>query len=111
VRAGAVALRTLTGGIVPVIGHCGFCRVLPALAQVLPRELSSKLPVDGAALVAADARTLPKHLGRRRLWRCCPPAPEPYLWPHLILMRQRLISSIGLKPFATTGEQGANGDR
>ena len=35
-----------------------------------------------------------------------------YLWPHLILdATEHKTLSIGLKPFATTGEQAANGGR
>jgi ABC-type glycerol-3-phosphate transport system permease component len=102
---------TLTGVIVPVIGHCGF--VVFFLRQAfksLPRELFEAARIDGAgpwrqmltiALPniwgAVAAMAVLSFLGAWNL----------YLWPHLILdSSEHKTLSIGLKLFATTGEQG-----
>jgi ABC-type glycerol-3-phosphate transport system permease component len=102
---------TLTGVIVPVIGHCGF--VVFFLRQAfksLPRELFEAARIDGAgpwrqmlgiALPniwgAVAAMAVLSFLGAWNL----------YLWPHLILdASEHKTLSIGLKLFATTGEQG-----
>lgn len=102
---------TLTGVIVPAIGHCGF--VVFFLRQAfksLPRELFEAARIDGAgpwrqiltiALPniwgAVAAMGVLSFLGAWNL----------YLWPHLILdSTEHKTLSIGLKLFATTGEQG-----
>jgi ABC-type glycerol-3-phosphate transport system permease component len=102
---------TLCGVIVPAIGHCGF--VVFFLRQAfksLPRELFEAARIDGAgpwrqlltiALPniwgAIAAMAVLSFLGAWNL----------YLWPHLILdASEHKTLSIGLKLFATTGEQG-----
>jgi ABC-type glycerol-3-phosphate transport system permease component len=102
---------TLTGVIVPMVGHCGF--VVFFLRQAfksLPRELFEAARIDGAgpwrqmlgiALPniwgAVAAMAVLSFLGAWNL----------YLWPHLILdASEHKTLSIGLKLFATTGEQG-----
>jgi ABC-type glycerol-3-phosphate transport system permease component len=102
---------TLAGVIVPAIGHCGF--VVFFLRQAfksLPRELFEAARIDGAgpwrqmltiALPniwgAVAAMGVLSFLGAWNL----------YLWPHLILdATEHKTLSIGLKLFATTGEQG-----
>lgn len=102
---------TLTGVIVPAIGHCGF--VVFFLRQAfksLPRELFEAARIDGAGpwrqlLTIAlpniwgsvAAMAVLSFLGAWNL----------YLWPHLILdATEHKTLSIGLKLFATTGEQG-----
>lgn len=102
---------TLTGVIVPAIGHCGF--VVFFLRQAfksLPRELFEAARIDGAgpwrqmltiALPniwgAVAAMGVLSFLGAWNL----------YLWPHLILdSTGHKTLSIGLKLLATTGEQG-----
>jgi ABC-type glycerol-3-phosphate transport system permease component len=102
---------TLTGVIVPAMGHCGF--VVFFLRQAfksLPRELFEAARIDGAgpwrqmltiALPniwgAVAAMAVLSFLGAWNL----------YLWPHLILdSSEHKTLSIGLKLFATTGEQG-----
>lgn len=102
---------TLTGVIVPAIGHCGFVVFFLRQAfKALPRELFEAARIDGAgpwrqmltiALPniwgAAAAMAVLSFLGAWNL----------YLWPHLILdSREHKTLSIGLKLFATTGEQG-----
>jgi ABC-type glycerol-3-phosphate transport system permease component len=102
---------TLTGVIVPTIGHCGF--VVFFLRQAfksLPRELFEAARIDGAgpwrqmaeiALPniwgAVAAMAVLSFLGAWNL----------YLWPQLVLdSTEHKTLSIGLKLFATTGEQG-----
>lgn len=102
---------TLTGVIVPAIGHCGF--VVFFLRQAfksLPHEIFEAARIDGAgpwrqmiaiALPniwgAVAAMGVLSFLGAWNL----------YLWPHLILdATEHKTLSIGLKLFATTGEQG-----
>jgi multiple sugar transport system permease protein/sn-glycerol 3-phosphate transport system permease protein len=102
---------TLTGVIVPAIGHCGFVVFFLRQAfKALPRELFEAARIDGAgpwrqmltiALPniwgAVAAMAVLSFLGAWNL----------YLWPHLILdSREHKTLSIGLKLFATTGEQG-----
>jgi ABC-type glycerol-3-phosphate transport system permease component len=102
---------TLTGVIVPTIGHCGFVVFFLRQAfKALPRELFEAARIDGAgpwrqmltiALPniwgAVAAMAVLSFLGAWNL----------YLWPHLILdAREHKTLSIGLKLFATTGEQG-----
>ncbi|MCW5735283.1 MAG: carbohydrate ABC transporter permease [Enhydrobacter sp.] len=102
---------TLSGVIVPTVGHCGF--VVFFLRQAfksLPRELFEAARIDGAGpwrqMVeiglpniwgAVAAMAVLSFLGAWNL----------YLWPHLILdATEHKTLSIGLKLFATTGEQG-----
>jgi ABC-type glycerol-3-phosphate transport system permease component len=109
--AGLGFYDTLGGVIVPTIGHCGF--VVFFLRQAfksLPRELFEAARIDGAgpwrqmvgiALPniwgAVAAMAVLSFLGAWNL----------YLWPHLILdSSEHKTLSIGLKLFATTGEQG-----
>lgn len=102
---------TLTGAILPAIGHCGFVVFFLRQAfKALPRELFEAARIDGAgpwrqmltiALPniwgAVAAMAVLSFLGAWNL----------YLWPHLILdSREHKTLSIGLKLFATTGEQG-----
>ena len=102
---------TLTGVIVPAIGHCGFVVFFLRQAfKALPRELFEAARIDGAgpwrqmltiALPniwgAVAAMAVLSFLGAWNL----------YLWPHLILdSTEHKTLSIGLKLFATTGEQG-----
>jgi ABC-type glycerol-3-phosphate transport system permease component len=102
---------TLTGVIVPAIGHCGFVVFFLRQAfKALPRELFEAARIDGAgpwrqmltiALPniwgAVAAMAVLSFLGAWNL----------YLWPHLILdATEHKTLSIGLKLFATTGEQG-----
>lgn len=102
---------TLTGVIVPTIGHCGFVVFFLRQAfKALPRELFEAARIDGAgpwrqmltiALPniwgAVAAMAVLSFLGAWNL----------YLWPHLILdATEHKTLSIGLKLFATTGEQG-----
>ena len=108
---GAGLYDTLAGVIIPTIGHCGF--VVFFLRQAfksLPRELFEAARIDGAgpwrqlltiALPnvwgAVAAMAVLSFLGAWNL----------YLWPHLILdATEHKTLSIGLKLFATTGEQG-----
>jgi ABC-type glycerol-3-phosphate transport system permease component len=101
---------TLTGVIVPTIGHCGFVVFfLRQALKSLPRELFEAARIDGAgpwrqmvgiALPniwgAVAAMAVLSFLGAWNL----------YLWPHLILdSSEHKTLSIGLKLFATTGEQ------
>jgi ABC-type glycerol-3-phosphate transport system permease component len=109
--AGIGLYDTLTGVVVPVIGHCGFVVFFLRQAfKVLPRELFEAARIDGAGpwrqmltialpniwgAVAAMAV-----LSFLSAWNL-------YLWPHLILdSSEHKTLSIGLKLFATTGEQG-----
>jgi ABC-type glycerol-3-phosphate transport system permease component len=102
---------SLAGVIVPTLGHCGF--VVFFLRQAfksLPRELFEAARIDGAgpwrqllgiALPnvrgAVAAMAVLSFLGAWNL----------YLWPYLILdSSENKTLSIGLKLFATTGEQG-----
>ncbi len=109
--AGIGLYDTLTGVIVPAIGHCGFVVFFLRQAfKALPRELFEAARIDGAgpwrqmltiALPnvwgAVAAMAVLSFLGAWNL----------YLWPHLILdSREHKTLSIGLKLFATTGEQG-----
>ncbi|MBL6615845.1 MAG: carbohydrate ABC transporter permease [Reyranella sp.] len=102
---------TLTGVIVPAVGHCGFVVFFLRQAfKALPRELFEAARIDGAgpwrqmltiALPniwgAVAAMAVLSFLGAWNL----------YLWPHLILdATEHKTLSIGLKLFATTGEQG-----
>lgn len=102
---------TLTGVIVPTVGHCGFVVFFLRQAfKALPRELFEAARIDGAgpwrqmveiALPnvwgAVAAMAVLSFLGAWNL----------YLWPHLILdSTEHKTLSIGLKLFATTGEQG-----
>jgi ABC-type glycerol-3-phosphate transport system permease component len=102
---------TLGGVIVPAIGHCGFVVFFLRQAfKALPRELFEAARIDGAgpwrqlltiALPnvwgAVAAMAVLSFLGAWNL----------YLWPHLILdSTEHKTLSIGLKLFATTGEQG-----
>ena len=109
--AGIGLYDTLTGVIVPTIGHCGFVVFFLRQAfKTLPRELFEAARIDGAGpwrqmltialpniwgAVAAMAV-----LSFLSAWNL-------YLWPHLILdATEHKTLSIGLKLFATTGEQG-----
>lgn len=111
VVAGLGYYDSLTGVIVPVIGHCGFVVFFLRQAfKALPRELFEAARIDGAgpwrqmlniALPniwgAVAAMAVLSFLGAWNL----------YLWPHLILdSTEHKTLSIGLKLFATTGEQG-----
>ncbi len=102
---------TLPGVIIPTIGHCGFVVFFLRQAfKALPRELFEAARIDGAgpwrqlltiALPnvwgAVAAMAVLSFLGAWNL----------YLWPHLILdAAEHKTLSIGLKLFATTGEQG-----
>lgn len=102
---------TLTGVIVPTIGHCGFTVFFLRQAfRALPRELFEAARIDGAGpwrqmlgiaipnlWGAIAAMGVLSFLGAWNL----------YLWPHLILdASEHKTLSIGLKLFATTGEQG-----
>jgi ABC-type glycerol-3-phosphate transport system permease component len=102
---------TLTGVIVPTIGHCGFTVFFLRQAfRSLPRELFEAARIDGAGpwrqmlgiaipnlWGAIAAMGVLSFLGAWNL----------YLWPHLILdASEHKTLSIGLKLFATTGEQG-----
>lgn len=102
---------TLPGVIIPTIGHCGFVVFFLRQAfKALPHELFEAARIDGAgpwrqlltiALPnvwgAVAAMAVLSFLGAWNL----------YLWPHLILdATEHKTLSIGLKLFATTGEQG-----
>jgi ABC-type glycerol-3-phosphate transport system permease component len=102
---------TLAGVIVPTIGHCGFTVFFLRQAfRALPRELFEAARIDGAGpwrqmlgiaipnlWGAVAAMGVLSFLGAWNL----------YLWPHLILdASEHKTLSIGLKLFATTGEQG-----
>jgi ABC-type glycerol-3-phosphate transport system permease component len=102
---------TLAGVIIPSIGHCGFVVFFLRQAfKALPRELFEAARIDGAGpwrqmlLVALPnawgAVAAMGVLSFLSAWNL-------YLWPHLILdASEHKTLSIGLKLFATTGEQG-----
>jgi multiple sugar transport system permease protein/sn-glycerol 3-phosphate transport system permease protein len=102
---------TLAGVVIPSIGHCGFVVFFLRQAfKALPAELFEAARIDGAG-------------SWRQLWTIAVPnvsgaiaamavlsflsAWNLYLWPHLLLeASENKTISIGLKLFATTGEQG-----
>jgi ABC-type glycerol-3-phosphate transport system permease component len=102
---------TLAGVVIPSVGHCGFVVFFLRQAfRALPAELFEAARIDGAG-------------SWRQLWTIAVPnvsgaiaamgvlsflsAWNLYLWPHLLLeASESKTISIGLKLFATTGEQG-----
>ncbi|WP_421998239.1 carbohydrate ABC transporter permease [Reyranella sp.] len=109
--AGLGFYDTLGGVIVPTIGHCGFVVFFLRQAfKALPRELFEAARIDGAGpwrqlLTIAlpnvwGAVAAMGVLSWLSAWNL-------YLWPHLILdATEHKTLAIGLKLFATTGEQG-----
>jgi multiple sugar transport system permease protein/sn-glycerol 3-phosphate transport system permease protein len=101
---------TLTGVIVPVIGHCGF--VVFFLRQAfksLPRELFEAARIDGAGSWRQMLQiALPNIWAPWQRWRCCRSWVRgilPLAASHPDVTEHKTLS-IGLKPFATTGELG-----
>lgn len=102
---------TLAGVIIPSIGHCGFAVFFLRQAfKALPVELFEAARIDGAgpwrqlvSIALPNVRGAVAAMGVLSFLS----AWNLYLWPHLILdAPESKTLSIGLKLFATTGEQG-----
>jgi multiple sugar transport system permease protein/sn-glycerol 3-phosphate transport system permease protein len=102
---------TLAGVVIPSIGHCGFVVFFLRQAyRALPAELFEAARIDGAGSLrqlltiavpnVSGAIAAMSVLSFLSAWNL-------YLWPHLLLeASESKTISIGLKLFATTGEQG-----
>ncbi|MFQ3623680.1 MAG: carbohydrate ABC transporter permease [Acetobacteraceae bacterium] len=102
---------TLAGVIIPSIGHCGFAVFFLRQAfKALPVELFEAARIDGAGMWRQLVSVaLPNVWGAVAAMAVLSflAAWNLYLWPHLILdAAANKTLSIGLKLFATTGEQG-----